>query len=78
MYNPLLAPLTPLLLLLHMTWTRLQIKRDDDRGITTEVLIITAILAACALAVVGAIARAITTKGGEVQEKIGQAGHGNP
>jgi hypothetical protein len=75
--SSLFAPLTPLLLLLHMTWTRLQIKRDDDRGITTEVLIITAILAACALAVVGAIAAAITTKGGEVENKISESGTHN-
>jgi hypothetical protein len=69
------APLTPLLLLLQVTWARLQAKREDDRGITTEVLIITAILAAVALAVVGGIAAVITTKGKEVEGKIGQAGH---
>jgi hypothetical protein len=73
--SSLLAPLTPLFLLLQITWNRLLLKREDDRGITTEVLIITAILAAVALAVVGGIAAAITSKGKEVETKIGQAGN---
>jgi hypothetical protein len=68
--NSLLAPLTPLLLLLQVTWNRLQIKRDDDRGITTEVVIITAILATVAIAVVTGIALAITDKGKQVETKI--------
>ncbi len=73
--NSLLAPIAPLLLLLQITWGRLQLKREDDRGITTEVVIITAILAVLAIGVVGGIARAVTTKGGEVENKIGTAGH---
>jgi hypothetical protein len=73
MNSPLLAPLAPLLLLLQITWGRLQLKRADDRGVTTEMIIITAILAAVALAVVGLIAGAIETKGDEIKTDIGNA-----
>jgi hypothetical protein len=68
--NPLLAPIAPLLLLFQITWGRLQLKREDDRGITTEVVIITALLAVLAIGVVGVIATAVTNKGNDVRDTI--------
>jgi hypothetical protein len=72
----MLTPIAPLLLLLEITWARLQAKRADDRGITTEVMIVTAILAAVALTVVGFIATAINNKGHQIEGKITTAGNG--
>ena len=65
--------LTPLVLLISLLRGRLGDLRADDRGMTTEAMIITAILAAAALAVVGAIAVAITDKGGQIEDDINQA-----
>jgi hypothetical protein len=70
MLSAFFAPVTPLLLLLQIHWARLQAKREDDRGITVEVMIITAVLAAVALVVVGVIARAIRDKGNDVKDCI--------
>lgn len=65
--------LTPLALIVSMLRLRLQQARDDDRGMTTETMIITAILAFAALTVVGVIAAAITNKGNEIETNINGA-----
>ena len=65
--------LTPFVLLYVTLRARLDALRDDDRGMTTEAMIITAILAGVALAVVGLIAAAITRKGNEIESDIDSA-----
>jgi prolipoprotein diacylglyceryltransferase len=65
--------LTPLVLLYVTLRARLDEVRNDDRGMTTEAMIITAILAGVALAVVGLIAAAITRKGNEIESDIDAA-----
>lgn len=62
--------LIPLALLISMLRLRLQALREDDRGMTTETIIITGVLATAALAVVGAIVAAITNKGSEIEGEI--------
>lgn len=58
---------------MSVLWGRLQQLRADDRGMTTEAMIITAILAGVALAVVGAIAISIRDKGTEIENDIDAA-----
>ena len=62
--------LGPTVLVISMLWGRLQQRRDDDRGMTTETMIITAMLAVAAIGAVTLIARAITDKGTEIQNEI--------
>ena len=65
--------LPPFVLLFVTLRARLGALREDDRGMTTEAMIITAILAGVALAVVGLIAAAITRKGNEIESDIDSA-----
>jgi hypothetical protein len=46
--------------LMRLLWTRLQAARDDDRGMTTEAVIITAALAALAIAATTVIIAKVT------------------
>jgi hypothetical protein len=62
--------LGPILTMMSVLWGRLQDLRDDDRGMTTEAMIITALLAAGALAAAGAIGSAVTNKGTEIESEI--------
>jgi VIT1/CCC1 family predicted Fe2+/Mn2+ transporter len=63
----MLGPIVPVI---SMLWGRLQELRADDRGMTTETLIITAILAIAALAAVGAIGASIRNKGNDISNEI--------
>ncbi len=45
----LFPELTPIRLMASLLWSRLQAAREDERGMTTETVIITAALAALAL-----------------------------
>ena len=63
----------PMLAYMSVLWGRLQQLRADDRGMTTEAMIITAILAAVALTVVGAIAVSIQNKGDQIESDIDAA-----
>jgi hypothetical protein len=65
--------LTPLAFVASLLWARLQQMREDDRGMTTEAMIITAMLAAAAIAAVGLIATAIQDKGSEIEGDINGA-----
>ncbi|HEX8803956.1 MAG TPA: hypothetical protein VF743_07175 [Acidimicrobiales bacterium] len=65
-----LGLITPII---SMLWHRLQELRDDDRGMTTETMIITALLAAAALAAVGLIVAAIRSKSTQIQSDINGA-----
>lgn len=65
--------LTPLALIYSLLRARLDQVRADDRGMTTEAMIITAILAAVALTVVGAIAVSIQNKGDQIESDIDAA-----
>ena len=60
----------PLLTYMSVLWARLQILRQDDRGMTTEAMIITAILAAGAIAAAGFIYDAVTSKGDSIGQEI--------
>jgi hypothetical protein len=62
--------LGPVLAYMSMLWGRLQQLRDDDRGMTTEAMIITAALAAAALFAVGLIVNAIRNKAPQVSNDI--------
>ena len=62
--------LTPIVLLMSMLWGRLQQAREDDRGMTTETMIITAILALAAVLAVTAIATSIGDKSDDITEQI--------
>jgi hypothetical protein len=65
--------LGPILTMMSVLWGRLQDLRDDDRGMTTEAMIITALLAAGALAAAGAIGSAVTNKGTQIEGEINGA-----
>ena len=65
--------LGPILTMMSVMWSRLQELREDDRGMTTEAMIITALLAAGALAAAGAIGTAVTNKGTEIETEINGA-----
>lgn len=62
--------LGPIVLVISMLRGRLQQLRDDDRGMTTETMIITAMLAVAAIAAVTVIGRAITNKGTDISNEI--------
>lgn len=62
--------LGPILILLSVLWHRLHDLRDDDRGMTTEAMIITALLAAGAIAAATAIGTAVTNKGTDIGDEI--------
>lgn len=55
-------------------WGRLQELREDDRGMTVETMIITALLAAAALAAMTAIVAAIARKQGDVVHDLDSKG----
>jgi hypothetical protein len=59
-----------LLLIASLLWDRLKELREDDRGMTTETVIITAALAGVALLVVGWLVTAIRDKGTDIQNDI--------
>ena len=52
--------------LLSLTWGRLQAARADERGMTTETVIITAVLAALALAATAIIVAKVTSKANSI------------
>jgi hypothetical protein len=62
--------LGPILTMMSLMWSRLQELREDDRGMTTEAMIITALLAAGALAAAGAIGNAVINKGNDISVDI--------
>lgn len=62
--------LGPILTMLSVLWCRLQELRDDERGMTTEAMIITALLAAGAIAAATAIGTAVTNKGTDIGNEI--------
>jgi len=65
--------LGPIFTMMSVLWGRLQDLRHDDRGMTTEAMIITALLAAGALIAAGAIGTAVQNKGNDVSEVINGA-----
>jgi hypothetical protein len=62
--------LGPILTTMSVLWGRLQQLRDDDRGMTTEAMIVTALLAAGAIAAGGAIMAAVQNKGNDISDDI--------
>jgi hypothetical protein len=62
--------LGPILTMMSVLWGRLQDLRDDDRGMTTEAMIITALLAAGALTAAGVIGTSVMNKGNEIGDDI--------
>jgi hypothetical protein len=62
--------LGPILATMSVLWGRLQQLRDDDRGMTTEAMIVTALLAAGAIAAGGVIMNAVTNKGNDISDDI--------
>lgn len=56
--------------LMSMLWHRLQDLRDDDRGMTTETMIITAALAGAAVAAMVLIVAAIQNKSEDIEQDI--------
>ncbi len=62
--------LGPIAVLISVLRGRLQQLREDDRGMTTETMIITAILAVAAATAVGVIVAAIGRKSNEIGTEI--------
>ncbi len=62
--------LGPIAVILSMLWGRLQDARHDERGMTTETMIITAILAVAAATAVAVIATAVGSKGTDIGNEI--------
>ena len=60
------AELTVIRALASLYWTRLQAARADERGMTTETVIITAVLAALALAATAIIVTKVTSKANSI------------
>ncbi len=55
---------------MSMQWHRLQALREDDRGMTTETLIITGTLAAAAVAVLVLIVNSINNRTTQVTDSL--------
>ncbi|HET6952046.1 MAG TPA: hypothetical protein VFI47_16815 [Acidimicrobiales bacterium] len=55
---------------LSLLWNRLQMLREDDRGMTTEAMIVTALLAAGAVAAATVIMQKVTDKGEDIGDTI--------
>jgi hypothetical protein len=68
MYFPETAPLAFAIGVLR---TRLAVARDDESGYTTETILITAALAACALALMVLIVGRISTTGSKIHTGTG-------
>jgi hypothetical protein len=62
--------LAPIALAISLLWGRLQQARADDRGMTTEAMIITALLAAGAIAAATIIMQAVSNKGSDIGDQI--------
>jgi Flp pilus assembly pilin Flp len=62
--------LGPFAVIMSALWGRLQDARRDDRGMTTEAMIITAMLAVAAIAAVTVIATAVQNKGNDIGNSI--------
>ena len=62
--------LGPIVVLMSVLWGSLQQARDDDRGMTTEAMIVTAMLAVAAIAAVTVIGQAIRDKGNDISDEI--------
>jgi hypothetical protein len=60
-------------LTMKFLWNRLQLLREDDRGMTTEAIVVTALLIGLALFAVGAIAAAVRNRASNVADRINQA-----
>lgn len=58
----LLPELTPIRMLASLLWGRLQALREDERGMTTETVIITAMLAGLAITACLIIINKVTQK----------------
>lgn len=69
----MLSGLTPLISLI---WNRIQLLREDDRGMTVEMMILTALLAAAALAAAVAIVGGIKNKQGDIVNDLNSKGGG--
>jgi hypothetical protein len=59
---------------MKMLWNRLQLLREDDRGMTTETIVVTALLVTLALGAVALIANAVTGRAGRVANDINGGG----
>lgn len=55
---------------MKMLWNRLQLLREDDRGMTTETIVVTALLVTLALGAVALIANAVTNRANNVANDI--------
>ena len=63
----MLAGIRPIIYLL---WNRIQMLREDDRGMTVEMMILTALLATAALAAAVAIVAGISKKQGQITDDL--------
>jgi hypothetical protein len=59
-------------MLTHMRvyWSRLQQLREDDRGMTTEAIVVTGLLVVLAIAVLAIITRAVTNRANRIEGDI--------
>jgi hypothetical protein len=59
-------------MLTHMRvyWTRLQQLREEDRGMTTEAIVVTGLLVVLAIAVIGVIANAVRNRADRIESDI--------
>lgn len=68
-----MSTMFPELIYLELVWrglrTRLTAARADQRGMTTETVIITALMAACALFAVGFIVTLVNNRAQEIKVK---------
>jgi hypothetical protein len=62
--------LGPITFTMKILWDRLQLLREDDRGMTTEAIVVTALLVTLALGAVALIAGAVTNRAGTVAEDV--------
>lgn len=69
-----MSGLGPLLTVISLLRARLELARQDDRGMTTETMIITALLAAAALTAVGLIVDAILNRAPDIVDDISGTG----
>lgn len=67
----MLSGITPIISLL---WNRIQMLREDDRGMTVEMMILTALLAAAALAAAIAIVGGIKNKQNDITNDLNSNG----
>ncbi|MGH9209970.1 MAG: hypothetical protein ACRD2C_04740 [Acidimicrobiales bacterium] len=62
--------LGPVIFTMKVLWNRLQMLREDDRGMTTEAIVVTALLVAAAIIVIGIVTAAVQNRANSIADDV--------